>query len=72
VDARDRYVEPGILFRPDNDAAPTSDSAYQAKLDALADTINHLAPDVLAVQEVGGPEPLDDSSPNSAATGIQH
>lgn len=47
------------LFRPDSDAGPTSDSAYQAKLDALAQTINQLAPDVLAVQEVGDPEAVD-------------
>jgi hypothetical protein len=48
------------LFQPDNDAGPTSDSAYQAKLEALAATITHLAPDVLAVQEIGDPEAVDD------------
>jgi endonuclease/exonuclease/phosphatase family metal-dependent hydrolase len=48
------------LFRPGGDAGPTTDEAYQAKLAALAATITDLAPDVLAVQEVGEPEALDD------------
>ena len=42
------------LFRP-GDARPESATTYQAKLKALAETIMELAPDVLAVQEVGGP-----------------
>lgn len=37
------------LFRPGDDASPESATAYQAKLNALADTITDLAPDVLAV-----------------------
>ena len=47
------------LFRP-GDASPESATTYQAKLKALAETIMELAPDVLAVQEVGGPEALAD------------
>ncbi|MGH7929999.1 MAG: endonuclease/exonuclease/phosphatase family protein [Candidatus Binatia bacterium] len=48
------------LFRPGDDAAPASDTAYEAKLTALAGTITELSPDVLAVQEVGKPEALAD------------
>ncbi len=48
------------LFRPGNEAGPDSDAAYEAKLTALAETITTLAPDVLAVQEVGEPEALAD------------
>ena len=47
------------LFRP-GDASPESATTYQAKLKALAETVMELAPDVLAVQEVGGPEALAD------------
>jgi endonuclease/exonuclease/phosphatase family metal-dependent hydrolase len=49
------------LFRPGgDDAGPSDDAAYQAKLDTPAGVINRLAPDVLAVQEVGDPEALAD------------
>src|SRR5687768_6547253 len=49
------------LFRPGvDDAGPSDDATYQAKLDALAGVINGLAPDVLAVQDVGDPEALAD------------
>ena len=48
------------LFQPGSDAGPESEVAYEAKLTALAETITELAPDVLAVQEVGEPEALDD------------
>lgn len=48
------------LFRPGSDAGPSSDHAYDAKLTALADVIVALRPDVLAVQEVGEPEALED------------
>ncbi|MBM0123798.1 endonuclease/exonuclease/phosphatase family protein [Pimelobacter simplex] len=49
------------LFRPhESDAAPSSHADYDAKLTALATTIDALAPDVLAVQEVGDPDALDD------------
>lgn len=48
------------LFRPGGDAGPSSDDAYHAKLAALVTTITELAPDVLAVQEVGEPDALAD------------
>ncbi len=48
------------LFRPGSDAGPDSDAVYEAKLMALAETITTLAPDVLAVQEVGEPDALAD------------
>jgi endonuclease/exonuclease/phosphatase family metal-dependent hydrolase len=47
------------LFRPtgpDSAAQP----AYQAKLDSLAGPINASAPDLLALQEIGGQDALDD------------
>ena len=46
------------LFRPGADFGPTDQSAYQAKLAALAAVIDRLGPDVLAVQEVGDPQAL--------------
>jgi len=48
------------LFRPAVDGGPGDDAAYEAKLDSLAGVITGLAPDVLAVQEVGQPEALGD------------
>jgi endonuclease/exonuclease/phosphatase family metal-dependent hydrolase len=59
------------LFRPgDAPAAPTSAAAYDAKLAALAETISALAPDLLAVQEVGDPAALGDLA--SAVGGAWH
>jgi endonuclease/exonuclease/phosphatase family metal-dependent hydrolase len=49
------------LFCPGGPAGPSTDAAYTAKLEALATTIRQLAPDVLAVQEVGDPDPSDRS-----------
>jgi hypothetical protein len=48
------------LFRHGADGGPRTDAAYQAKLAALANTINVLAPDLLAVQEVGDSDALAD------------
>src|SRR3954453_22797315 len=48
------------LFRPRAGDGPTDEDAYDAKLAALAGMIEQIAPDVLAVQEVGDPEALDD------------
>lgn len=48
------------LFRPGEDGGPSGQDEYDAKLDGLAATISGLAPDVLAVQEVGDPAALDD------------
>jgi endonuclease/exonuclease/phosphatase family metal-dependent hydrolase len=48
------------LFRPGSEFGPSDEPAYEAKLAALAGVIDRLAPDVLAVQEVGDPEALAD------------
>ncbi len=48
------------LFRPGEETGPEAEAAYQIKLQALADTITELSPDVVAVQEVGEPEALAD------------
>jgi endonuclease/exonuclease/phosphatase family metal-dependent hydrolase len=48
------------LFRPGEQDGPSSQAAYEAKLDALAGTIKAIEPDVLAVQEVGDPDALTD------------
>ena len=48
------------LFRNGHEFGPPGAEEYAAKLDSLAKTILSLDPDVLAVQEVGGPEPLAD------------
>jgi endonuclease/exonuclease/phosphatase family metal-dependent hydrolase len=56
------------LFRPGSDAGPETEAAYEAKLTALAETITELAPNILAVQEVGEPEALDDLVDRLAGT----
>jgi len=48
------------LFRPGGDFGPTEEEAYEAKLASLSEVIERLAPDVLAVQEVGDTRALDD------------
>jgi endonuclease/exonuclease/phosphatase family metal-dependent hydrolase len=48
------------LYLPGGEFGPRDQAAYDAKLDALAATIGAIAPDVLAVQEVGDPAALDD------------
>ena len=48
------------LFRPGEDSGPRDSREYESKLDALATTITDLAPDVLAVQEVGDPLAFED------------
>lgn len=48
------------LFRPGGESGPKTPEAYAAKLASLAATINEYRPDVLAVQEIGSPEALDD------------
>src|SRR5687767_278501 len=47
------------LFEPGTDGGPTDDAVFEAKLDALAATIDDVGPDVLAVQEVGSADALD-------------
>ena len=48
------------LYLPGGEFGPRDQAAYDAKLDALAATIEAIGPDVLAVQEVGDPAALDD------------
>jgi len=48
------------LFLPGDAAGPETGAAYQAKLSSLADVIATMAPDVLAVQEVGDEAALTD------------
>jgi len=48
------------LFRPAADADAARRQIYQDKLDGLAAAINGLAPDVLAVQEVGDAAAVED------------
>jgi endonuclease/exonuclease/phosphatase family metal-dependent hydrolase len=48
------------LFAPDLDAGDGEHQRYQQKLQLLARVINDLDPDVVALQEVGGEEPLAD------------
>jgi endonuclease/exonuclease/phosphatase family metal-dependent hydrolase len=48
------------LFRPGADAGPSDEQAYDAKLTELARVIGQIGPDILAVQEVGDPEALED------------
>jgi endonuclease/exonuclease/phosphatase family metal-dependent hydrolase len=48
------------LFRPGSEYGPRTTDIYVAKLDALAATIEAIAPDVLAIQELGDDAALDD------------
>ena len=48
------------LFLPGTEYGPTSQEVYDEKLAALARVIADIDPDVLAVQEVGSPEAIDD------------
>ena len=48
------------LFRSGADAGPSDDQAHDAKLTELARVIGEIGPDLLAVQEVGDPEALED------------
>jgi endonuclease/exonuclease/phosphatase family metal-dependent hydrolase len=48
------------LFRPGQDAGPEAEPTYRAKLDLLQGTIEHLEPDVIAFQEIGGEEAFQD------------
>jgi len=48
------------LFRPTLEAEDAERERYQRKLGLLAEIIGRLAPDVVALQEVGGEEPVED------------
>jgi hypothetical protein len=55
-----RNVEPRESLCPGSDASAGDEQAYEAKLAELARVIGEIDPDVLAVQEVGDPEALED------------
>jgi endonuclease/exonuclease/phosphatase family metal-dependent hydrolase len=44
------------LFQVGGEGGPKTETEYQEKLQSLADVILSLAPDVLALQEIGSPE----------------
>ena len=48
------------LFRPDTEAEGTERERYQSKLGLLAEVIGRLAPDAVALEEVGGEGPVED------------
>ncbi len=48
------------LFRPEEGVEDAENERYRRKLALLADVIGRLAPDAVALQEVGGDEPLQD------------
>jgi endonuclease/exonuclease/phosphatase family metal-dependent hydrolase len=61
------------LFRPAATASAVERQRYQSKLALLASTISQVDPDVVALQEVGGLEPLSDLQqqlPAYAASGV--
>ncbi|WP_338695440.1 endonuclease/exonuclease/phosphatase family protein [Streptomyces sp. Q6] len=48
------------LYRPGSPYGPRDKAAYEAKLAALAATVDRLRPTLLGIQEVGDPAALDD------------
>ena len=48
------------LFRPPLGADEADIEVYERKLELLAQVIGELSPDVVALQEVGGEEPIQD------------
>ena len=60
------------FFTPGGPSGPSSDAAYEAKLAGLAATIAALGPDVLAVQEVGDPQALEDLAKKLSGQGYDH
>src|SRR5262245_42683752 len=59
------------LFRPAPGAPQVDQQRFQQKIQLLAKIINQLGPDVLALQEVGGLEPLNDLQ-QALAPGFPH
>ncbi|WP_200951964.1 endonuclease/exonuclease/phosphatase family protein [Arthrobacter sp. Soil736] len=53
-------MELGNFFRPGGEYGPRAQDVYEKKLTYMADRIDALAPDVVAVQEVGDPSALTD------------
>jgi hypothetical protein len=60
------------LFTPGGPSGPTTDAAYEAKIAGLAATLHDLDPDVLAVQEVGDPQALEDLAKKLSGHGYEH
>jgi endonuclease/exonuclease/phosphatase family metal-dependent hydrolase len=56
------------VFRPADGAPQENQDRYQRKLELLASVINQLSPDVVALQEIGGEEPLHDLQQALGAT----
>ncbi|MGI5146832.1 endonuclease/exonuclease/phosphatase family protein [Plantactinospora sp. CA-294935] len=48
------------LFRPGDEFGPDTAATYQAKIEALALTINSAGPTLVGLQEVGDPDALED------------
>jgi endonuclease/exonuclease/phosphatase family metal-dependent hydrolase len=48
------------LFRPPADPGPADAPVYRRKLQLLAETLGRIGPDVIALQELGGADALDD------------
>jgi endonuclease/exonuclease/phosphatase family metal-dependent hydrolase len=48
------------LFQPETPSGLASEQAYEAKIQGLASTITAQSPDVVSLQEIGDPAPLDD------------
>jgi endonuclease/exonuclease/phosphatase family metal-dependent hydrolase len=48
------------FFRPTDGSSQEDQDRYQSKLSLIADVIDQLDPDILALQEIGGEEPLHD------------
>jgi endonuclease/exonuclease/phosphatase family metal-dependent hydrolase len=56
------------LYRPGGSYGPRSQDVYDRKLTYLTDRINAIAPDIIAVQEVGDPAALEDLAARLADT----
>jgi len=60
------------LFRPGETDAAADPVAFSQKLTLIANTIKKAAPDVLALQEVGGKEPLFDLQQELVSVGAPY
>jgi endonuclease/exonuclease/phosphatase family metal-dependent hydrolase len=60
------------LFRPALEASEADQRLFQQKIQLLANVINRLDPDVVALQEIIGDEPLHDLKQSLGGTYIHH
>jgi endonuclease/exonuclease/phosphatase family metal-dependent hydrolase len=60
------------LFRPALGASEADQRLFQQKIQLLAGVINRLDPDVVALQEIGGDEPLHDLKQALGGTYMHH